>query len=210
MIKKGFYIFLISVLCSLLSECKTRNEGKNQAEDAVPVKIDEITQLSEMTIHEASYNGQAEQVKKLLDNGSDPDSTDQEGRTALMYASFSGYADIIKILIEKDADVNLCDNYGRTALMMASSGPYPEAVKVLLDNRADPDIADSGEHFTALMYASAEGQTEVVKLLLAFNANPFLKDADGDDAAVFAMNNGHRKIAELLESYSNILSQGKR
>jgi ankyrin repeat protein len=85
-------------------------------------------------------------------------------------------------------------------LMLASSGPYAESVKLLLDNYADPNIIDNEEHFTALMYAASEGQLEVVKLLLAGKADPSLKDIDGDDAQTFAKNNGHGKVALILQS----------
>jgi ankyrin repeat protein len=50
------------------------------------------------------------------------------------------------------------------------------------------------------MYASAEGQMEVVKLLLLSGADPSLKDIDGDNAGTFAQNNGHKEIADLLQS----------
>ena len=120
-----------------------------------------------------------------------------------MYASFNGHFEIMRKLIEKGALVNLCDSNGRTALMMASSGPYAEAVKLLLNHYADPNVTDKEEHFTALMYASSEGHLDVVKVLLTFNADPSLKDGDGDDAKTFAVNNGHKEVADLLNSFKN-------
>ncbi len=84
--------------------------------------------------------------------------------------------------------------------MMASSGPYREAVKLLLDHNADPNITDKEEHFTALMFAAAEGQLDVVKVLISYRADPFLKDIDGDEAMIFAANNGYKEVADLLKS----------
>jgi ankyrin repeat protein len=71
---------------------------------------------------------------------------------------------------------------------------------LLLDKYADPNITDDEEHFTALMYAASEGQLDVVKLLLSAKADPSLKDVDGDNALVFAKNNGHSEVVVLLQS----------
>ena len=159
-----------------------------------------VTTDLNISIHDAALNGQMSRLAEGLEAGIDVNSRDQEGRTALMYAAYNGHTQAIKILIEKGGLVNLADNYGRTALMMASSGPFPATVKMLLDNQADPNMTDSEEHFTALMYAAAEGQLDVVRILLSYRADPALKDIDGDDALTFAVNNGHKEVASLLQS----------
>lgn len=168
-----------------------------------PVKVDNAESNNaienEISIHEASLNGQYEAVLQILDaENTNVNARDQEGRTALMYASFNGHYEIAVALIERGADIHLQDLYGRTALMFASTGPYTETVKLLLDHDADPNVTDAEEHYTALMYAAAEGQLEVVRILLDNNADPAMLDADGDDAENFARNNGHVEVAELL------------
>ena len=85
--------------------------------------------------------------------------------------------------------------------MFASSGPFPETVTLLLQNKAEPNLADGEEHYTTLMYAAAEGHFEVVKALLDNGADPTLKDIDGDDAVTFALNNGHKEVADLIQSF---------
>jgi hypothetical protein len=163
-------------------------------------RTNNITDDTDISIHEAALNGQTVQVVNGLEKGIDVNKRDAEGRTALMYASYNGHTEIVKVLIEKGAMVNMADSYGRTALMMASSGPFAATVKVLLDNQTDPNMADYEEHFTALMYAAAEGQTDVVRILLSYGADPDLKDVDGDNALTFAVNNNHKEVASLLQS----------
>ena len=83
--------------------------------------------------------------------------------------------------------------------MFAASGPFPETVKILLEKDAEPNIQDKVEHFTAFMFAAAEGQLENIKILLEYGANPNLKDVDGEDALMFAQNNGHTPVVEFLK-----------
>jgi len=65
------------------------------------------------------------------------------------------------------------------------------------------DMVDGEEHYTAIMYAAAEGHLDVVKILLDSNADPTIKDIDGDDAATFALNNDHKEVADMIQSFIN-------
>ena len=157
-------VLFFSFILIVAHGCNNRGENKTGVSEKAPA-VDKISAPEpDISIYEASLNGQVDQVASLLAAGTDVNAKDEEARTALMYAAYNGHTEIIKRLLEKGALVNLCDTNGRTALMLASSGPFPEVVRLLLDHNADPDIADKEEHFTALMYASAEGQLEVVKL----------------------------------------------
>jgi ankyrin repeat protein len=199
--KPVILVFLLLQVFTIIG-CKNQNEKKKGASDQPSMKSESIINpLQNISIHEAALKGESAEVMGILAKGVNVDTTDQDGRTALMYASYNGYADIMEKLIRKGAAVNLCDSFGRTALMFASSGPYPEAVRLLLKNQADPNIADKDEHYTALMYAASEGQIEVARILLSFNADPGLKDIDGDNALTFAQKNGHKDIVELLKPF---------
>ncbi len=191
-------IMLLPFLLFYMAGCRQGGEKSGNMVQQSPEEVRSSIPVLSVSIHQAALEGQKGVVEKMLDEGADVNTPDEDGRTPLMYAAFNGHIEIIRLLLEKGATVNTCDSNGRTALMMASSGPYPAVVKILLDNKADPNIADKEERFTALMYASAEGQTDVVKLLLAFKADPSMKDTDGDDAMTFARNNGHNDIVSLL------------
>jgi len=194
-------LLVLFVTFGVLTGCKTRNEKSERSFREVPESVSSDNPVLDISIHQAALEGQINLVRKLLTEGLDAKTLDEDGRTPLMYAAFNGNDEIIKLLIGKGALINTCDTNGRTALMMASSGPYPATVKTLLDHQADPNLIDKEEHFTALMYAAAEGQLDVVRILLAYNADPALKDVDGDDALTFARNNGHTAIASLLTSF---------
>lgn len=189
---------LISILffnCSGNKNEKTKTtEPENKAQSTIEQKV------SPQSIIPSAINNDVSQIKELLKNGADVNQNDEGGRTALMFAAFNGLNPIVEELLKHQADVNITDANGRTALMFAASGPFPETVKLLLENGAEIDIQDSEEHFTAFMFAAAEGQFENVKILLGYGANPNLKDIDGDNAQVFAKNNGHTEVVEYLEN----------
>jgi ankyrin repeat protein len=197
---KCLILLLIIIPLSILTDCSSKKEKKSDTISTLPVNSENAVPAPGLSIHDAALNGRSKEVETLLKSGTDPDTTDNMGRTPLMYAAFNGHIEIVGMLIRKGADVNRPDKNGMTALMMASSGPFPLAAKMLLDQGADPNMVENGEHFTALMYAAAEGQAEVVKILFLYKADPEMKDVDGDDALTFARNNGHKAVVELLES----------
>ena len=190
----------ILLIMFFLPGCKgTRQENTGSA-TTLPIANQAGT---DAVYFEAALNGDNTIVHQFIASGTDVNSSDNEGRTALMLASFNGHMEIVQDLIEKGANINQVDINNRSALMMASSGPFPETVLVLLQHEADPNLTDLPEHFTALMYAASEGQLEVVKVLLEHNADPLLKDIDGDNAVTFASKNGHTEVAEYLSAYSS-------
>jgi len=86
-------------------------------------------QMSESAGHEAGHTqlmraaleGQAEQVKRLLEGGADVNEKDYEGRTALMFAATNMHTNVAKTLLRSGADVNVTANDGSTALLLAAS-----------------------------------------------------------------------------------------
>jgi ankyrin repeat protein len=196
---KFIRFFLILIVPALFS-CTGKNKGAANATSEKQQQVSREQAGTEPSLLPSAGNGEFERVKELLEKGADANEKDEDNRTALMYASFNGYAPVVKELLKHNADVNSTDINGRSALMFAASGPFPETVKLLLENGAEPNIQDAVEHFTAFMFAAAEGQLENVKVLLEYGANPNLKDVDGEDALIFAQNNGHTQVVGYLKS----------
>lgn len=63
----------------------------------------------------ATIAGQTEVVRKLLRRGVNPNATDEDGWTALMFAAFWNKTEIAEILLNGGGDMNLPNNAGRTA-----------------------------------------------------------------------------------------------
>src|SRR5262245_4259907 len=70
----------------------------------------------------AARRGDAETVKKLLDEGVDPNTKFRYDATALTYACDHGHLEVVKVLLEHGANVNVKDTfYGSTPLLLAIS-----------------------------------------------------------------------------------------
>jgi len=93
----------------------------------------------------ASRESDYDEVKRLLENGADPDLQDVYGWTALMVASRWDYEIIARLLLKHNADPDIQDNYGKTAIMEASSKGHKNIIQLLLEKGANPDIQDDEE-----------------------------------------------------------------
>ena len=192
-----FFLFVSLLACSQNKDDK--KVGKKVVESAQSkTNIDDPEKVK--ALHEAALEGSTDKVKSLLREGVDFDAADEDGHTALMYAAFNGHTEIARILLDLGANTTAIDYAGRTALMYAATGSFPETVKLLIEMKSDPNAVDKEEHFTPLMHAAAEGHLEVVKVLLENGADASMKDIDGDTAESFALQNGHKEVAEYIKS----------
>ncbi len=89
--------------------------------------------------------GKGESVRKLLQEGADPNLLSYNKETALVWAVYMERSDIAKILIEegKGLDIDARTDGGVTALMIAClSEKNIDIVRLLLSRGADPTLKD--------------------------------------------------------------------
>jgi uncharacterized protein len=116
---------------------------------------------------ESAKRGDLSAVKLFLAAGMDPNSTDSEGITALMYAARARHNAIIDALLKAKANVNETVAHGGTALSWAAATGNIDAVRVFLEHGADPPTIDS-----AFWIAAESGEPEALRLLLEVRAIP--------------------------------------
>ena len=69
-----------------------------------------------LPLHWAADRGDVEIIELLLEKGSDVNSQDSEGQSALHYACSVGHEPAIQILLKHKIDLDIKDSEGQTAM----------------------------------------------------------------------------------------------
>ena len=88
-------------------------------------------------------NRDTKTVRKMLEQGADPNSRDKYGYTALIDACRDGRTDTARLLLEHEADPNVRNNYGETALMYACWYGYIDVINLLIEHDVDINIKNN-------------------------------------------------------------------
>jgi ankyrin repeat protein len=104
----------------------------------------------------ASYNGQLETTRVLLEHGGDPQIANDMGQIPLAGAAFKGNTEMTRLLIEHGADVNARMADGKTPLMFAAMFDRLEIIDLLLAHGADVSL-QTNEGLTARGLAQVMG-----------------------------------------------------
>jgi ankyrin repeat protein len=128
----------------------------------------------------ASYNGEADTARVLVEYGASLEAVDREGMTALMWASREGQEDTARVLVEHGAFVDAVELDGITAVLWASYEGHADTARVLVEHGAFLDAVD-GEGNTALKFASDYGYRKVAKVLRKHGARGALCYAAKND-----------------------------
>ena len=176
---------------------KTRSK-KQRGGGNIPSSTKRTHEDDNMTLYQASHDGDTETVAMLLEKGADVNALFYIGNTALIRASMDGHTETVTMLLDAGADVNVKNNGGATALIWASQKGHTEIVAMLLDEGADMNVMDVDGR-TALISASEYGHTKIVKMLLDEGADMNEKDMWGDTPLIKAIENGHTEIVAMLK-----------
>ena len=138
-------------------------------------------------LYRASYYGQVDVMRWLLDHGADVNARTVSRYTPLVGAAFELQIEAVQVLLEHNADINSQSHTGKTPLYCVFNnhpsseyeGKIVEIVRRLLQHGADPNICDE-DHSTPLQKASSLGFLKVARLLLSYGAKVDEKDKMGE------------------------------
>jgi len=119
----------------------------------------------------AVYEGDADEVARLLDAGADVTLANRYGASPMSLASEVADTGILELLLDAGADVDSPNPEGQTALMAVARTGNLEAAKLLLDRGASVDARESWGGQTALMWASARRHPPMMELLIDHGAD---------------------------------------
>jgi F-type H+-transporting ATPase subunit beta len=123
--------------------------------------------------------------------------------TALVRAAERDDMAMVRLLVERGADVNMaCRCAGAESPMwLAVATRSPAMSRYLAEHGADVNLPAFAGH-APLHVAAMRGWEELVELLLDFGADPTQRDYGGRTPVEWAVRNGHRAAARLLEAAS--------
>ncbi len=119
--------------------------------------------------------GYAEHIKRLVNEGADPDWRREDGVTTLMMAAMTGRDEVAAALIDVGAQIDLQTPDGTSALLAACAWAQTtrdtNGIELLLARGANPNLANA-EGNDPLMMAARHGLVEAVIMLLKAGADP--------------------------------------
>lgn len=139
-------------------------------------------------LHNAAKDGDLQEIKSLIEQGSDLKAKDDDGQTPLHVAIRCGRFDVAKYLCGKGSDIDAADSTGRTPLMRAAEAGVMQMVMQPFSNSATST------------FKPYEGQLEMVKFLVEKGAKVDTANRDGATPLIAACDNGIFDIAEFLIS----------
>ena len=178
--------------------------------NAESLKLEDINPAS--AIHFVAYLGLTKLVSKWLEDGSEPDVEDKDGRTPFFWAVSGGHKDVVKLLMTReDVNPNVRDRTrGKTPLIVAVMKQNLVIVELLLackDIELNTKAVSNG--WSALSYAVGHGQPanpQILKLLLACDdIRVNVKDVQGRTLLMTAVFFHRVESVRLLLAHKDIL-----
>jgi ankyrin repeat protein len=143
----------------------------------------------------------------LLDRGANPNASDKQGTTAIMYPAQEGNEEVAKALLDKGADVHAKNAEGESVLFIATENGHAAVAALLINNGADVNEKNP-DGLSILETAIDSGRPEMVKLLLAAGAElhpEVLVERAKKPGALSPESLGHMDQIKILETAVAIL-----
>ncbi len=154
---------------------------------------------ADVAIADAAERGDVSAVRALLKQGTDVNTAQGDGMTALHWAAMNGDVELTRVLLGAGANTRAATRINRySPLMLAARQGHGPVVKLLLDGGADVK-AETDNGTTVLMFAAASGDAASVEAIAArgvdLNAQETVR---GLTAAMFAAAANHAAVITAL------------
>ncbi len=113
----------------------------------------------------AAGGGDADSVRRLLQEGASVHAADERGVTALIAAAYRNHVEVARLLVRAGADVDRQDRTQQSAFLIATSDGSVDLLRLTIEAGADVHRTDS-YHGTGLIRAADRGRVGVIRELL--------------------------------------------
>ncbi|XP_029472192.1 ankyrin-3-like [Rhinatrema bivittatum] len=156
------------------------------------------TTKSEMDFMQAVKTGHVDRVCSFIQQGTDVNSQDQYGNTALHYAAHAGKLDMVRLLLTNEANIISKNKSGLTPLHFAAFGGSQQVLRELLQRRPDCIDLQSDKGFSLLHEAVRGKHVKTVEVLLEEKADSNLKDKNGNTPLHMAVSQKSLQICRCI------------
>ena len=129
--------------------------------------------------------------------------------SGLFRAAQNGIDEAVRLLLEVGVNIDDRTSEGKTALILASEAGHGKVVRTLLSAGANIDHLDSSEERTATISSPLPTHTDIIikkrqvaglkaALVVDYHINPDIQDNNGMTALMYAVENCHLEIVEVL------------
>jgi ankyrin repeat protein len=185
-------------LTSIIEKYFTPGFSETKEIKPEPDKTAEAESPSEsLRLYLDSGKGDPNVVKRLIEQGADVNTRDEDLITPLHNAIHYKHAEAAKVLISHGADVNARNVEENTPLYVAVHQEQEEVVRYLLGKVAEVNAANKFG-YTPLRESCRWGDPAIVELLIAQGADVNVKDKKGDSPIHIAVDDGHVDALKVL------------
>ncbi|CAL1577195.1 unnamed protein product [Knipowitschia caucasica] len=146
-------------------------------------------------LHQASFRGHTDVMKRLLDAGAALENTDQLDATAVHWACRGGSLSALQLLIERGASFSSRDKLQSTPLHVAVRTGHSECAEHLIHCGADVNARDR-DGDTPMHDAVRINRFKLIKLLMMYGASLNAKNCDGKTPleTLYSWQNGAKSL----------------
>ncbi|XP_041006216.1 ankyrin repeat domain-containing protein EMB506, chloroplastic [Juglans microcarpa x Juglans regia] len=153
-------------------------EERATLQQNVTPNLGKISTAKWSPLHTLALSGQIPFMDKLIENGLNIDTVDQDGLTALHKAIIGKKEAVISHLLRKGASPHVKDRDGATPLHYAVQVGAMQTVKLLIKYKVDLNVADN-DGWTPLHVAIQSRNRYITKVLLVNGADKNRRCKDG-------------------------------
>lgn len=172
MVKAGDYASLEAIIIEYKKEDKLKQFLEIQEGQV-------MNQMDQLLWYTPNYKGNEDNLKiakLLIENGANPNSVDNLGRTPIMVAASDDDIDMLSLYISLGADINKADVGGNRCIYYAVTSESINAIEFLCKNGVNVNRQDVLSGQTMLHLACGEGFEKSIEKLIELGADPTLED----------------------------------